>query len=206
MTPEDGTRELPSETTLLRNLKAGESAAFEVMVRTNTPRLLAVARRYLPKEADAQDAVQDAFLSAFRGIAGFTGASKLSTWLHRIVVNASLMKLRTRRRKPEVAIDDLLPRFEDDASAHHVDIIAAWRETAPDELTRDENRAMVREAIERLPDSYREVLTLRDIEQIDTTEVAEMLGVSKGVVKTRLHRARQALRALLDPHFKEEGP
>ncbi len=206
MSPGDGTRELPSETTLVRNLKEGEAGAFEVLVRENSPRLLAVARRYLPKEADAQDAVQDAFLSAFRGMAGFTGASKLSTWLHRIVVNASLMKLRTRRRKPEVAIDDLLPRFENDASAHHLDVIAAWRETAPDELTRDENRVLVRAAIERLPDSYREVLALRDIEQLDTADVAELLGVSKGVVKTRLHRARQALRALLDPHFREGAP
>lgn len=191
------------ETELVAALKAGEESAYEQFVRELTPRLLAVARRLLPKEADAQDAVQDAFLQAFKSLDRFEGGSKLSTWMHRIVVNAALMKLRTRRRKPEVAIDDLLPRFGDDAEAHHVEPVADWRESAVEEATRSETRELIHAAIDRLPEDYRTVLVLRDIEQLDTAETAEHLDVTKSVVKTRLHRARQALRTLLDPHFRE---
>jgi DNA-directed RNA polymerase specialized sigma24 family protein len=84
-----------------QGLRCGQDKAFERLVREHTGRLLAVARRLLGSEPDAQDAVQEAFLSAFKAIGQFTGAAKLSTWLHRIVVNAALMKLRSRRRKPE---------------------------------------------------------------------------------------------------------
>src|SRR5688572_2360303 len=89
-----------SDTELLAALRAGESAAYEHLVREYGGRMLLVARRFLSQEQDAQDAVQDAFLSAFKAIENFEGNSKLSTWLHRIVVNASLMKLRAQRRKP----------------------------------------------------------------------------------------------------------
>src|SRR5688572_12499994 len=92
------------EPDLLERLRSGEEGAYEELVRRYGGRLLAVARRFLPVEEDARDAVQDAFLSAFRGLASFEGQAQLSTWLHRIVVNASLMKLRTRRRKPEQSI------------------------------------------------------------------------------------------------------
>lgn len=191
------------EAALVEALKAGDEAAYETFVRDLTPRMLAVARRLLPKEADAQDAVQDAFLQAFKALERFEGGSKLSTWMHRIVVNAALMKLRTRRRKPEVAIDDLLPRFEDDAEAHHVEPVADWRDSAVEEVTRSETKDLIHSAIERLPEDYRTVLVLRDIEQLNTAETASELGVTESVVKTRLHRARQALRSLLDPHFRE---
>jgi RNA polymerase sigma-70 factor (ECF subfamily) len=99
---------------LLERLRSGEEAAYEELVRRYGGRLLAVARRFLPVEEDARDAVQDAFLSAFRGLRSFEGHAQLSTWLHRIVVNASLMKLRTRRRKPEQSIEELLPGFLED--------------------------------------------------------------------------------------------
>ena len=114
------------EKVLLERLRAGEDAAYEELVRAYAGRLLAVARRYLPVEDDAQDAVQDAFLSAFRGVDRFEGNAKLSTWLHRIVVNACLMKLRTRRRKPETPIDDLLPGFLEDG--HLEEPVSEWRE------------------------------------------------------------------------------
>src|SRR5215510_12491477 len=97
------TLEAPSgqgEPKLLERLLAGDEQAYEELVRTYGGRMLAVARRFLPVEEDARDAVQDAFLSAFRSISSFEGHAQLSTWLHRIVVNAALMKLRTRRRKP----------------------------------------------------------------------------------------------------------
>jgi len=143
--------------------------------------------------------VQEAFLSAFRSIDRFQGNARLSTWLHRIVVNAALMKLRTRRRKPEEPIDALLPGFLPDG--HREERSGPWQPSAA--LERREQQALVRAAIDRLPDSYRTVLLLRDIEELDTAEVAEMLGLSPAVVKTRLHRARLALRELLAPLVRD---
>src|SRR5205814_6724537 len=109
---------------------------------------------------------QDAFLSAYRSIRGFAGGSKLSTWLHQIVINASLMKLRTRRRHPEEPIEPLLPLFAEDG--HHAAAAASWDEGADSVIQRAETRAVVRDAIQRLPESYRTVLVMRDIEDVDT--------------------------------------
>jgi RNA polymerase sigma-70 factor (ECF subfamily) len=190
----------PEERKLLERLRAGDDAAYETLLRLHTGRMLAVARRFLSSEEDAHEAVQEAFVSAFRAIDRFEGGARLSTWLHRIVVNASLMKLRTRRRKPEVSIEDLLPRFLE--NGHLAELPTGWREGAETLLERDETRGLVRAAIEQLPDAYRTVLLLRDIEEYDTQQAAEALGLSRAAVKTRLHRARQALRELLDPHFR----
>ena len=193
---------LAEEVTLLEQLRAGDAAATEAWVRESTPRMLAVARRMLRNEEDARDAVQEAFISAFRALAGFQGGSKLSTWLHRIVVNACLMRLRTRRRKPEESIDDLLPSFLEDG--HHADSPREWPGSAQEWIERDEVRHSVQEAIGRLPETHRNVLLLRDIEELGTADVAKMLEISEGAVKTRLHRARVALRGLLDPELSEE--
>ncbi|MBW2282430.1 MAG: sigma-70 family RNA polymerase sigma factor [Deltaproteobacteria bacterium] len=190
------------ERTLVARLRAGEDAAYEELVRSYGGRLLAVARRFLRVEEDARDAVQDAFISAFRAIDRFEGDSRISTWLHRIVVNASLMKLRSRQRKPETSIEELLPRFLDDG--HFADPPTEWQQTAERALQRRQTRERVREAIDRLPDSYRTVLLLRDIEGLDTAEAAEVLQVSANAVKIRLHRARQALRKLIDAHMRED--
>ena len=163
--------------------------------------MLAVARRLLRAEDDAADAVQEAFISAFRAIQSFEGGARLSTWLHRIVVNAALMKLRTRARRPEVSIDELLPKFHEDGQ--HVDEPAEWRSPAQlAALESQETRNLVREQIDRLPADYRTVLMLRDIEGLDTKETAELLGVTPNAAKIRLHRARLALRTLLDPHMR----
>jgi len=193
----------PDESDLVRRLQAGDDAAFETLVRENTARLLAVARRMLRSEDDARDAVQDAFGQAFRAIGRFEGGSRLSTWLHRIVVNASLMKLRTRSRKPEQAIEELLPRFYEDG--HRIDPGPAWRQDGPDPAESRELRTLVRASIDRLPEIHRNVLLLRDIEELSTEETARMLDVTVETVKVRLHRARQALRTLLHPHFASEA-
>ncbi len=187
------------ERALLRLLQAGDDAAYEEFVRAQTPRMLSVARRFLRNEEDARDAVQDAFVSAFRAIGNFEGGSRIATWLHRIVVNASLMKLRSKRRKPEESIEELLPRWQEDG--HAARPAAPW--AAEKLVEQDELRKLVQAGIERLPESHREVLLLRDIEELDTQEAAEMLGISTNAVKTRLHRARQALREVIDPALRE---
>ncbi|MEW6321125.1 MAG: sigma-70 family RNA polymerase sigma factor [Acidobacteriota bacterium] len=207
-TPMDGlSRAAPAspadadDAALLAALRAGESDAFERLVRSYGPRLLAVTRRILGSEDDARDAVQDAFLSAFRCLDRFAGESRLSTWLHRIAVNAALMKLRTRRRKPEESIEPLLPAFD---GGHHQEQFSSWAEPVDQALERAETRAFVRDRIAELPESYRTVLILRDIEGLDTEETAVRLGLTPNAVKIRLHRARQALRTLIAPHFRGE--
>lgn len=181
---------------LAARLAAGDESAFEELVRTYGPRLLAVARRFVRNEEDAQDVLQDGFLAAFRALKTFRGDCRLSTWLHRIVVNAALMRLRTRRRHPEAPLDDLLPGYLEDG--HHASAIQPWGD-AERALMAQQTRAQVRAAIDRLPESYRQVVLLRDVEELDTAEVAALLGTTPNAVKIRLHRGRQALITLLTP-------
>jgi RNA polymerase sigma-70 factor (ECF subfamily) len=187
------------EPSLIAALRRGEEWAFEAMVRIYGGRLLAVARRICGNEEDARDALQSAYLSAFRAVQRFEGTCQLSTWLHRIVVNMALMRLRTRRRKPEEQMDTLLPAFQEDG--HHVEQFSEWAMPADRLLEREDVRATVRSCIAQLPESYRQVLLLRDIEELPTDEVARMLSATPTAVKVRLHRARQALSALLRREF-----
>jgi RNA polymerase sigma-70 factor (ECF subfamily) len=183
------------ETTLLARLRDGDEAAYELLIRTYGGRLLAVARGLLHNEEDARDVVQSAYVSAFQGLQTFKGSSQLSTWLHRIVVNGALMKLRTRRRKPEASIEDLLPAFLDDG--HHVESYSSWAAQADHLLERKQTRQIVRAAIAELPETHRAVLILRDIEDLSTEETAASLSITPNAVKIRLHRARQALATLV---------
>jgi RNA polymerase sigma-70 factor (ECF subfamily) len=189
-----------SEAAFVTRLRAGEPDAFEQLVRNYTPRLLRVARRLLGNDDEARDALQDAFISVFRSIRSFEAGSRLSTWLHRVVVNAALMKLRTRRRHPEEEIEKYLPLFQEDG--HQIVPSVEWMESAETALQRKEMRQLVRAAIDRLPDTHRTVLLLRDIEELSTEETAEILGISTTAAKLRLHRARQALRTQLDPQMR----
>ncbi|MGD9906308.1 MAG: sigma-70 family RNA polymerase sigma factor [Vicinamibacterales bacterium] len=190
----------PAEAALLAGLRAGSDDAYEQLVRSNSTRLLTVARRILGSEDDARDALQEAFISAFRAVPRFEGQARLSTWLHRIVVNTALMKLRSRKRRPEDPIETLLPGYKDDG--HQVVEPVEWSDGADVALERAETRAFVRAQIDKLPANYRTVLVLRDIEEMSTPEAADALGITENAVKIRLHRARQALRTLIDQHLR----
>jgi RNA polymerase sigma-70 factor (ECF subfamily) len=185
-----------SERELLAQLRSGDEDAFGLVVQRYGGRMLATARRFLSNEHDAQDAVQEAFASAFRSLGKFNGDAMLSTWLHRIVVNAALVQLRSRRRRGEQPIETLLPRF--DHNGQWIDDPAIWADATEAILERRYSREMVRRCIERLPDKYRSVLLLRDIEELDTDETAQSLATTANTVKVRLHRARQALKTLIE--------
>ena len=189
------------EPALVAALRGGQEWAFEAMIRTHGGRLLAVARRICGNEEDARDVLQSAYLNAFRSLSSFEGSCQLSTWLHRIVVNAALMRLRSKRRKPEDSIENLLPAFQDDG--HHVEQFSDWAIPADRLLEREDVRVAVRACIAQLPDSYRQVLMLRDIEELSTDVVATMLNATPTAVKVRLHRARQALSTLLRREFAD---
>jgi RNA polymerase sigma-70 factor (ECF subfamily) len=187
--------QISAERALVARLKAGDDEAYEELVRSRGAHLLAVARRLLRDEDAARDAVQDAFLSAFRGIQRFDGHSQLSTWLHRIVVNASLMRLRSRQRRPEQSIEPMLPRFAEDG--HHAEPVVSWAESGAHQFEAKQARALVRAGIDELPEGYRAVLLMRDIEGLSTREAAVLLGATENAVKLRLHRARQALAVVI---------
>jgi RNA polymerase sigma-70 factor, ECF subfamily len=193
--------DLGSDARLLERLRAGDEQAFETLVREQGGRLLAVARHFFDSAEDACDAVQEAFLSAFRSLPRFRGDSSLGTWLHRILVNAALMKLRSRARHPETPIEELLPRF--DGRGHHVLPVEPWdsSRTSPEAAAGNgELRRTIRSCIARLPVGHRVVLILRDVEELSTAETAKVLALTPNAVKIRLHRARLALRELLAPH------
>lgn len=170
---------------------------FEIYVRQYTARLLAVAQRFLRSEEDAADAVQDGMLSAFASRHTFRGNSAVYTWLYRIVINACLMKIRSRPRQTTVSLNELLPTFDD--RGKHRRPVSELTEHAVSRLEREETRAAVRACIDQLQDDYRTIVLLRDIEDFSTDQTAELLDLSRVAVKTRLHRARQALRTLLEP-------
>lgn len=193
------------EHSLVAGLRRGDGAAYEQLVRQHGGRLLQVARRYLDEE-DARDALQEALVSAWRSIERFDGDARVSTWLHRIVVNASLMRLRKKSTKLEKAtesLEPLLPRFLDDG--HRADLGHAWQETPEEMLERSEVRRWVREGIDSLPEGYRTVIMLRDIEGLNGQETADAMGLTTTAVKVRLHRARQALRERLDQQLIERA-
>jgi RNA polymerase sigma-70 factor (ECF subfamily) len=199
-----GAAQPPSEEVqLIERLRAGDEEAFELMVRRYGGRMLSTAQRILRSESDARDAVQEAFLSVFRSIGHFAGEAALGTWLHRIVVNAALMQMRSRRRRGEESIEDLLPRFDENGG---------WADgpmpvPAVDDLQESRERmALVRRCVDRLPERYRTVLILRDIEDLDTEHTARMLGATPTAVKVRLHRARQALKTLIEREAQSSRP
>lgn len=187
---------------IVERVRDGDPAAFDELVRATGGRIMAVCRRMLGQEDDVLDAVQETFLNAYRSFSSFDGRSQITTWLHRIAVNACLMKRRSQRRRRERSIDDFLPTFLEDG--HQTNSSRAWKPSDACGIEQADVRTLVRARIDELPEQYRIVLMLRDIEELSTEETAEALGMTVSGVKTRLHRARQALRGLLDPFFRSE--
>jgi len=184
----------------IARLKMQDAIAFESLVRACTGRMLAVASRMLRSDQDAQDAVQEAFIQAYKALPQFEARCSITTWLHSITVRACLMKLRRQRSRKETDIEPLLPQFK--ADGHRINAGARWSECEASAVG-GEDREFIRNCIDQLPEDYRNIILLRDIEEMDTREVAEHLEISESLVKTRLHRARQALRTLLEPRFQE---
>ena len=156
---------------------SGRSVADLEQYRTE---LRGYCYRMLGSVFDADDAAQEALVKAWQNLDRFEGRSKLSTWLHRVVVNASLMRLRSRRRIREHSLDELLPKFL--ADGHQAAPAPTWSDSALTLIEQEETRSAVRAAIDRLPDDYRSVLVLRDLQELDTATVAELLEISQANV------------------------
>lgn len=186
------------EVELAQRIAQGDEQAFESLVRDHGARMLAVARRITGNDADAHDSLQEALLKCFRNMDQFQGRSSLGTWLHRITANAALMRLRTQKRGREDSLDELLPTF-DSLGARLADAPLADTREIEALYEQGQTQEAIGAAIDRLPNEFRAIVIARDIEQLTTAETAKLLDISNSLVKTRLHRARAALKRLLDP-------
>ena len=187
----------------LEGLRAGGRAETEQFVRRHAGWMISLARRMLRDTAQAEDAVQNAFASIFKNLEQFDRRSSLKTWMHRIVVNEALMLMRKTHRLREEPIDELLPVFDDNGCRVEAD----WEGFRSPEAVLQQAQASekITELINTLPENYRIVLMMRDIEEMSTEEVAEMLDLSQANVKVRLHRARAALKKLLEPLMRGQA-
>jgi RNA polymerase sigma-70 factor (ECF subfamily) len=196
---ERGSEANDAETDFIERLKRGDERAYEELVATRTGYLRSIARRYFRSEADVDEAVQNAFTMAYSGLARFQGTSKLDSWLYRVATNACLLELRSRSRRPTVALSN--ENSVEGELSSPVRQRTSASESAFETSLRSELGQRVRLCVDLLPNSYREVIRLRDLEELDTAETAKRLGTTIGNVKTRLHRAREALRRLAEPFF-----
>jgi RNA polymerase sigma-70 factor (ECF subfamily) len=175
----------------------GDTAAFETLVSRYQGRMYRLACRLTGSEADAPDVLQEAFLAAYRGLGSFRGTSRFSTWLYRVATNAALMHRRRQTRRKTEPLDDYLPRFGE--RGEHAAEPAELRLASHADEILDRKRLAERahEALARLPEIYRDAFVLRDLEELPTDEVAELLGIESAAVRQRVHRARLMLRGYL---------
>jgi RNA polymerase sigma-70 factor (ECF subfamily) len=176
---------------------AGEEPAFEELVTRFQSRVYRLALRLTGNEGDAKDVLQEAFLAAYRGLPGFRAQARFSTWLYRIATNAALMQRRARSRRPVESLEAYLPRFDGEGrhACEPADFLAASR--AEEMLDRKLLAEKARSGLDRLPEIYRDAFVLRDLEELSTAEVADILGIDAAAVRQRVHRARLMLRGYL---------
>jgi RNA polymerase sigma-70 factor (ECF subfamily) len=184
------------ESELIAGLRAGAHEAFTELVRDYSKRLYRVALRLSGNPSDAEEILQDTFVQLHRKLEGFRGESKLSTWLYRIAVNAALM--HRPKRAPERALEERLPRFDASGTWERLDVDYSRPARADELLEKRQLAAAALTALDELPDLYRVPFVLRDLEGLETDEVASLLDLDVVLVRQRLHRARVFLRAHLE--------
>ena len=189
-----------SDVALVHAAKLGDTAAFEKLVIRHSALVYRVVRHIVHSDADAEDVVQDALLSAFKNLEQFEGRARFSTWLARIAVNTALLRVHRQRRFPVVPVDE---------STDNVNIIedrvADWRPNPEQMYSNAELKVILQQALASLPEGHKLVFVLRDIECLSVSETAATLGISIANVKVRLFRARLQLRQRLSEHFDRQG-
>jgi RNA polymerase sigma-70 factor (ECF subfamily) len=195
--------EIGADLALVGRLRIGDAAALEALMDRYASRVYRLAQGILRNTADAEEVVQDVFLTLFQKIHTFEGRSALASWIYRVTINAALIKRRSRKADREVSLDDQLPTFLPDGhrAGDRAFLWADWSQTPEADLLSRETRAILERAIDELPAPYRTVLVLRDVEGLSSEEAAEIVGESVPAVKSRLHRARMVLREALTRHL-----
>ena len=184
---------------LLERIKKGDSEAFETLVEKYETKVFHLAMRFTRNEEDAEEVLQDVFTTLHRKLDLFQGKSAFSSWLYRIVVNAAFMKLRKRRQTPTVHLEDLAPLTKQQV----LDGDHNFENQIDKHAQNQELQDVMRSAIDRLPDQYRAVFILRDVNGFSNQEASEVLGLSVPAIKSRLHRSRLMLRKKLQRYYLE---
>jgi RNA polymerase sigma-70 factor, ECF subfamily len=198
----DGTSTTRTEAELIESILGGETQLYHQLIRPYERSVYLMALSCVKSESEAEDVAQEAFLKAFRNLAGFRAEAKFSTWLISITLNEARSRLRRRASLREESLD--APPDEDKPVSPA--LLRDWREIPSETLEREEVRALLRKAVETLPDIYREVFLLRDVEELNVNETAATLKISIAAVKVRLHRARMMLQKQLAPVLKTVLP
>jgi RNA polymerase sigma-70 factor, ECF subfamily len=191
------------EKDLIARILAGETDLFHDLIRPCERMVYLTVLSMMKDEVEAEDVTQEAMLKAFRGLRSFHAEAKFSTWLVAIALNEGRRRLRTAGRAPLERLDERTPEQEGDFTPA---VLTDWREIPLEALERKEIRQALVEAVGQLPAIYRQVFTLRDIEELNVNETAEVLEISANVVKVRLHRARMMLQKRLAPILKAAMP
>ena len=187
------------EAGLVERLRAGDSAALEALMSEYASRVYRLAFGITRDQGDAEEVAQDVFLTLATKTAMFEERAALGSWIYRITTNTALNKRRGKRRELETSLEEHLPAFQADGhrEGDRTYLLADWSQNPERELLSGETRRVLERALDALPERYRAVVTLRDVEELSNEQAAELLGESVASVKSRLHRARQALREQL---------
>ena len=189
------------EAALVARAQAGDQAAFTTLVDHYHRKIYRIGKNITQNNEDAEDVLQETFLKAYEHLGGFQGNSKFYTWIVRIAVNEALMKLRKRKGDRFVSLDEPIETGEEEVKRE----VAVWEDNPEQRYSREEIQHILEEAVDDLKPDFRTVFALRDIEELSTEETAEALGISVPAVKSRLLRARLALREKLTRQFKRKG-
>lgn len=195
--------EIRDEKALIARIVGGERELFHELVRPYERMVYMTVFSVVKNETDAEDGAQDAMVNAYRHLDKFRGDAKFSTWLTTIAVNEGRQKLRRQKRAKEDSLDEPIAGEEEEFTPAP---LTDWKEIPLEALERKELREALRNAVAELPDIYRQIFTLRDIEELNVAETAAALGINENMVKVRLHRARMMLQKSLVPFLKTTAP
>jgi RNA polymerase sigma-70 factor (ECF subfamily) len=188
------------ETVLTQSIRRGDQRAFGKLFDLYSKRTFQIAYKLLRDRDEAEDIVQEVFLTVIQKAHMFRGDSQFSTWLHRLTVNAALARLRRHKRRKEVSYEDFLPQFQEDGH-HQVRPVIDWSREVEERSTAEDLQEILAKAVAQLKPLDKSVVVLSDVEGFSDQEIAKSLGLTKSAVKTRLHRARLFLRGHLAVHL-----
>jgi RNA polymerase sigma-70 factor, ECF subfamily len=201
-TSPDATAAVATDQELVARAQGKDYAAFEQLLDRYEDKIFRLAYRFVRNESEAKEVLQDTFLTIWRKLDTFKGDSQFSSWLYRVAANTALMRLRSQRRHPEVSTEDLPIGYLDNYG-QLPPAIENWAKRPDEELASDELRRHIQASVDALPEIYRTVFLIRDVEGLSTEETADVLQISVPTVKTRLHRARIALRDAITAYFEK---
>ncbi len=189
------------EEDLVRKFQGGDLEAFDKLAEIYQKKIYGLSFNLTRNQMDAQDVTQEVLLTIYRKVHTFQGKSAFSSWVYRVTLNATYMKLRSKKKDPKISIEDMLPSFN--SSGYQQEKIQDWSENTESLLFTNETKSVIKKAVDQLPEKEKVVFMLRDVEGLSTEKVGEILDLTIPAVKSRLHRARLFLRKKLSGYFEE---